>query len=148
MRTLLLVPVVVAVIGACANRMQHNRQQRDAVHTLWQMGVLTSDEPDQVFWGPGSNLDWVWHDRENWLDDLVGTHRPIFVGVMEPSGSQVNQRIGGTDVDRFANAINSIASVQEVFVQGRAMDANGVERIRYLLPHVRVHHDQGSKLTR
>lgn len=132
LRTLLLLPVLVSLFAFLGTRIHGNRQQRDAVHALWRMGVTTCNHENQPFTAPSSGIDWIWCNRENWIDDLIGTHEPIAACYdIRDSG---NGDFSEGDCMEFAALAKRVPSIKNVVLIG--MDDQSVKRIKELLPGV------------
>lgn len=137
LRGLLVMPVLVALLlGLTMHRIESNQRQRQAVHGLWQMGVLTSEGDRAPFMAPLSGIDWVWHHREGWMDDLLGTHKPIALLFTEDQFKDRPRH--GTELAELVNTIDRVPSIEAVLVEGTAMSAEDVEKLRQSLPGIEV----------
>jgi hypothetical protein len=151
-RSLLVFGTLVAlIIGLAAHRIERNRRQREAVHELWQMGALTTESIDAPFLAPATGIDWIWHHREGWSDNLWSAHRPIAVLFTEEHpymNYHKDYPSLPTEPDGVANAISSVPSIKDVFVEGAAMSPAEAERLRQLLPGIEIHQEPRTRHTR
>jgi hypothetical protein len=131
LRTLLLLPLVVAIGSTVYRHIEQNRDQREAVHQLWQMGGSTANKPGDVFWGPSDRLDMIWHNKEGRLDNLQGTHEQWAVAFYRHGFSY--------DMDELAATIRRVPSIKHMFVWPGIMSAEELARLRPLLPEVEIH---------
>jgi hypothetical protein len=137
LRTLLLLPVVVAVLsGAIVSRIHQHRQQREAVHELWHMGVETSYGIGERFSRPESGLAWIHHKHKNWLDDLLGTEQPFAVLVRK--GDYYEWHYEGAGLQDFADTLRKIPSVKYVAVDETVLSDEQAERLSRELPAIQV----------
>jgi hypothetical protein len=103
------------------------------------MGALTCDRHGKLFGAPASELDWMWHRHENWLDDLWGTHEPI--GVLFPYDELSSEpfAISGVEVDTLANTVRCVPSIAYLgFASTEMISAADADRLRSMLPRVTV----------
>ena len=131
LRTLLLLPVVVAIAGMLYLRIEHNRDQREAVHGLWEMGVLTADRPGDDFWAPSFGTDWMWHHKEGWFANLQGTHEPQAILFWNEWYSYKAEAI--------AAAVRHVPSIKHAFVNPGKISEEELATLRLLLPNVEIH---------
>jgi hypothetical protein len=131
LRTLLLLPVLVAIAGAVIHRIEHNRAQREAVHRLWRMGALTSNGPEQPFHAPFGALDMAVSHREGWLENLHGTHEPWAV--------QFHSDYYTYDAEEIAGLLRGVPSIKHVFVEHGVIPEEELARLRLLVPDVQMH---------
>jgi len=127
--TLLVLPVVAA--GMLYLRVEHNRDQREAVHELWEMGVQTADRPGDDFWAPSFSTDWMWHRREGWFANLQGTH--------EPSAILFWNEWYSYKAEEVAAAVRHVPSIKHAFVYTGKILEEELAKLRPLLPNVEIH---------
>ena len=131
LRTLLLLPVIVATAGTIYLRIEHNRDQREAVHDLWRMGVLTANRPGDDFSAPEFSKDWMWHNKEGWFENLQGTHKPQFILFWNDWYSYKAEDI--------AAAVHHVPSIKHAFVEPGKISEEELTKLRLLLPNVEFH---------
>ena len=130
LRTLLLLPVFVALVGMVYLRIEHNRDQREAVHELWEMGVLTADHPEDEFWAPSFGTDWMWHHKEGWFENLRGTH--------EPSAILFWNEWYSYKAEDVTAAVRHVPSIKHAFVNPGKISEEELAKLRLLLPNVEI----------
>ena len=135
LRTLLLLPVIVPIAGMVYLRIEHNRDQREAVHDLWKMGILTADHPGDIFGGAVFATDMIWHNKEGWFENLMGTHEPIAILLKRPWSPYKAEQIAGI--------VQRVPSIKCICVKADAVDPDGISeedlaKLRILLPNVVV----------
>jgi hypothetical protein len=131
LRSLLLLPVIVAIAGMVYLRIEHNRDQREAVHGLWEMGVLTADRPGDDFGGALTGIDMMWHHKEGWFENLQGTH--------EPSAILFWNEWYSYKAEEVAAAVRHVPSIKHAFVYTGKILEEELAKLRPLLPNVEIH---------
>jgi len=112
-------------------RIEHNRDQREAVHALWEMGVLTADRPGDGFGAPSFATDSIWHHQEGWFANLQGTH--------EPWAAHFRKQYYPCGLEGIAALVRRVPSIRNMFVDPGVFGEEELEKLRSLLPNVEIH---------
>jgi len=133
LRTLLLLPVIVAtILGMAVSRIERNRLQREAVHDLWLIGAGTAFGPGDIFYGPGGGVAMAMHQRKNWLDNLLGT--------LDPCAVLFNNDHYEYDAKEIAKLLHGVPSIKHAFFSDNIISKEELDRLRLSVPDVQIHH--------
>ena len=141
MRTLLLMVLGAStVFGRISWNAHVNRTQQQHFRAIWKLGGGIGFEEGQFLSMP-LGKEWPAEPRRNWFDEVFGRQTPNYVLFAARNEAE---KIDDGDLDALIALLGRLPSVKLVQLQGSAVSAHGVDRLRSALP--RCHIQRTAKL--